>query len=108
LAALLGWAVQSELVERRARAAEEALRESEQRLRATQEHAGVGIAEADAEGRLLRVNGTMSAITGRSRDELLGRILFDLTRPRTPPPRGPSTEGWSPVRSEPTRGRSAA
>jgi PAS domain S-box-containing protein len=81
LAALLGWAVQSELVERRARAAEEALRESEQRLRATQEQAGVGIAEADAEGRLLRVNGTMSAITGRSRDELLGRILFDLTRP---------------------------
>jgi PAS domain S-box-containing protein len=60
---------------------EAALRESEQRLRATYEHAGVGIVETDAEGRLLRVNEAICAIVGYSRDELLCANPFNLTHP---------------------------
>jgi PAS domain S-box-containing protein len=63
------------------RRAEAALRESEARYRATQEHAGVGIGEVDAEGRFLRVNGALAAITGYAKDELLGRTVFDVTHP---------------------------
>ena len=62
-----------------------ALRESEAKLRATQEHAGVGIAEVDAEGRMLRVNEALCAITGYARDELRGRNVFDITHPDDSP-----------------------
>src|SRR5207302_10120650 len=48
-------------------AIEEVLREQSLRLAVTYEHATVGIAEIDAEGRRLRVNATACAITGRSR-----------------------------------------
>jgi PAS domain S-box-containing protein len=61
--------------------AREALRESEQRLKATQEHAGVGIAEIDAAGRYLRVNETFCGITGYSREELLAKTIFEVTHP---------------------------
>src|SRR5690606_30195153 len=47
-----------------ARQVEHALRESQQRLAATYENAGIGIAEADADGRLLRLNEAYCAITG--------------------------------------------
>jgi PAS domain S-box-containing protein len=60
---------------------EQALREREGRYRATQEHAGVGIAEVDAKGRFLRVNPAICAITGYSREELPGRTVFDITQP---------------------------
>jgi PAS domain S-box-containing protein len=63
------------------RRAEAALRESEARYRATQEHAGVGIGEADAQGRFLRANAALCAITGYPREELLGRTVFDVTHP---------------------------
>jgi PAS domain S-box-containing protein len=63
------------------RRALEALRESEQRLAATYENAAIAISEVDADGRLLRVNETASAITGYSRDELLGLSVFDVTHP---------------------------
>ncbi|HEY8566411.1 MAG TPA: PAS domain S-box protein [Beijerinckiaceae bacterium] len=59
--------------------AREAMRESEQRLRATQEHAAVGIGEADAAGRLLRVNEALCSIAGASRSAMIGRVLFDRT-----------------------------
>jgi PAS domain S-box-containing protein len=39
----------------------------------------VGIAEADAEGKLLRVNAQSCALTGYLSDELLGRSIFDQT-----------------------------
>jgi PAS domain S-box-containing protein len=61
--------------------AEAALRESEARYRATQEHAGVGIGEVDAQGRFLRVNAALCAITGYAEDELLARSVFAITHP---------------------------
>jgi PAS domain S-box-containing protein len=53
-------------------------RESRERLWATHEHAGVGIAETNAGGKLLTVNRGLSAITGYSRSELLNLSIFDL------------------------------
>jgi PAS domain S-box-containing protein len=49
------------------------------RLGRTLDHAGIGIVEADAEGRLLRVNAGFCELTGSTEVELLGRSLFDLT-----------------------------
>src|SRR5256714_8438756 len=62
-------------------AIEEVLREQSLRLAVTYEHATVGIAEIDAEGRRLRVNATACAITGRSREELAGGSVFDVRHP---------------------------
>lgn len=56
----------------------EAVPEAGQRLAATYEHAGIGIGETDARGRLLRVNEAYCAITGYSRQELLGMTFSDL------------------------------
>jgi PAS domain S-box-containing protein len=56
-------------------------RESRERLWATHEHAGVGIAETNAAGQLLTVNRGLSAITGYSRSELLNLSIFDLIHP---------------------------
>lgn len=61
--------------------AEAALRDSEQRLTATYEHAFVGIAEVDTVGRFLRVNEELSRMTGYAREELLGATFSDLTHP---------------------------
>lgn len=52
-----------------------------QRLAATYENAALAISEVDAEGRLLRVNGAATVITGYSREELLSRKVFDFTVP---------------------------
>ncbi|WP_134496063.1 PAS domain S-box protein [Microvirga pakistanensis] len=60
---------------------EAALRESEQRLRATYEQAAIGIAEIAPSGRLLRVNERLCAISGHARDELLAMTLEDITYP---------------------------
>ncbi|HEY4856446.1 MAG TPA: PAS domain S-box protein [Xanthobacteraceae bacterium] len=59
----------------------DALAESEQRLAATYEHAGIAISEVDAHGHLLRVNEATCAITGYSREELLKLTIFDVTHP---------------------------
>jgi PAS domain S-box-containing protein len=76
---LYGVRIFQDVTERRATA--EALRESEQRLAATYEHAAIAISEVDAQGRLLRVNETVCAITGYSREELLKLSVFDITVP---------------------------
>jgi PAS domain S-box-containing protein len=60
-------------------AAERARRESEDRLAATYEAATVGIAEADKEGRMTRVNDALCTILGRSREELLTMSFLDYT-----------------------------
>ena len=61
------------------REAERARRESEERLAATYEAATIGIAEADATGRLLRVNDALCKMLGRPRDQLLAMTFFDYT-----------------------------
>jgi PAS domain S-box-containing protein len=54
----------------------DALAESQMRLAATYEQATIGISEADAEGRLLRVNEASCSLTGFTREELLERPPF--------------------------------
>jgi PAS domain S-box-containing protein len=62
------------------REAESARRESDERLAATYDAATIGIAEADRDGRLLRVNDTLCQMLGRSREELLNMSFFDYTQ----------------------------
>jgi len=57
----------------------EALRDSEQRLRATQEHANIALCEVDATGQFLSANASFSTLTGYTADELLNLSFFDLT-----------------------------
>jgi len=63
------------------RRAEIALAESEARLGATYNHALVGIAEVDEEGRFLRANDEFCRITGYPLGELTSLTLFDITHP---------------------------
>jgi len=55
--------------------------EQEQRLAATYEHVAIGISEIAPNGRMLRVNEAMCAITGYSREEMLSGWLFRHTHP---------------------------
>jgi PAS domain S-box-containing protein/diguanylate cyclase (GGDEF)-like protein len=66
---------------RRRRAAQAALRESEERYRAIFEQAAVGITHTDLEGRFLMVNPKICEITGYSREEMLQRTIRDVTHP---------------------------
>jgi PAS domain S-box-containing protein len=61
--------------------AETARRESEEKLSATYEAATVGIAEADSDGRLVRVNDAICNMLGRSREQLLAMAFSDYTHP---------------------------
>jgi PAS domain S-box-containing protein len=71
--------VQNDITERRR--IEEVLRESEERSRATFEHAAVGAAHVGIDGRWLRVNRRLSEIVGYEREELLERTFQDITHP---------------------------
>ena len=55
--------------------------EQEQRLAATYEHAAIGISEIAPDGRFLRVNEAICAMTGYSREELLAARLYRHTHP---------------------------
>ena len=78
--ALRTWdAVERARIEKDLRHREATLRENEQKLRATYEHVFAGIGEVDRSGRFLRINERLCAITGYSREELLGRSFWDLT-----------------------------
>jgi PAS domain S-box-containing protein len=55
--------------------------EQEQRLAATYEHAAIGISEVAPDGRFLRVNEAICAITGFSREHLLANRMFTHTHP---------------------------
>ncbi len=55
--------------------------EQEQRLAATYDHVSIGISEVAPDGRFLRVNEAICAITGYSREELLSIRLFTNTFP---------------------------
>src|SRR5262249_14196225 len=61
--------------------AEEALRESEGRLRGTFENAAIGIAHLGFDGRWLRVNERLCSIVGYSREELLEKTGPEITHP---------------------------
>ena len=60
---------------------ETALRESEERFRATFEQAAVGIAHVSPDGRFLRINRKFCEIVGYSHEELLERTFQDITHP---------------------------
>src|SRR5215472_11081158 len=60
---------------------ERALRKSEELFRWTFEQAAVGMAHADPEGKLLRVNQKLCDILGYSREELVQLRLLDVTHP---------------------------
>jgi PAS domain S-box-containing protein len=61
--------------------AERELRESEERFRATFEHAAVGIAHVGMDGRWLRVNERLCEILDYPRDELLKLTFQAITHP---------------------------
>jgi diguanylate cyclase (GGDEF)-like protein/PAS domain S-box-containing protein len=59
--------------------AERALRESEERFRATFEQAAVGVAHTTTEGRFLQVNGRLCGMLGYEPAELLALTTRDIT-----------------------------
>jgi len=61
--------------------AEQALRESEERYRTTFDTAAVGIAAVGLDGRWMRFNDAVCAITGYSREELSTKTFADVTHP---------------------------
>jgi PAS domain S-box-containing protein len=61
--------------------AEDELRESEERFRATFEQAAVGIAHGSTDGQLLRVNDKLCEIFGYTREEMLSLTLQDISYP---------------------------
>jgi anti-anti-sigma factor len=63
------------------RAAEAALRESEERFRVTFEQAPIGVSLIDPQGRFLQVNDAYCRTVGRSRDELLRLGPEAITHP---------------------------
>lgn len=63
------------------RAAEEALRMSEERFRLTFDQSPIGAVIADSESRVLRANSAFCRITGFSQKDLLGLSLIDITDP---------------------------
>jgi diguanylate cyclase (GGDEF)-like protein/PAS domain S-box-containing protein len=64
-----------------ARQAEEALRESEDRFRSAFAHAPIGMALADRNGRIFRVNDAYAQMLGRTPAELIGLGVRDVTHP---------------------------
>jgi PAS domain S-box-containing protein len=64
--------------------ATELLREKDHRLSITYDHAGIGIAEVDADGKLLRVNSHLAGLLGYRPEELVGRSIFDPDLTETP------------------------
>ncbi len=59
--------------------AEQALRESEERFRATFENVAVGIAHVAPDGRWLKVNDKLCQIVGYGREQLLAKTFQDIT-----------------------------
>ena len=66
---------------RQAEAANAALRESEERFRATFDQAAVGIARVALDGAWLEVNQRLCDIVGYTREELLAKTFQDITYP---------------------------
>ncbi len=60
---------------------EEALKQSEERFRNIFDNASMGIAVRDLGGRIVDSNPAYQRITGYSREELRGKVLFEFTHP---------------------------
>lgn len=60
---------------------EQALRDSEERLRAVISQSATGIAQCELDGRFVLVNGRFCEIVGYSESELLGMRMHDITYP---------------------------
>lgn len=58
--------------------ARQALADSERRLQATHDSAGVGITEVDTTGRYLRLNAAWTKITGRTLEDYAGKKFFEF------------------------------
>ncbi len=71
--------VQNDITERKR--VEEALSESEERFRATFEHAAVGAAQVAIDGRWLRVNRKLCEILGYTEEELLQKTFQEVNHP---------------------------
>ncbi len=71
--------VQNDITERRR--IEEVLRESEERFRATFEHAAIGAAQVGVDGRWLRINRRLGEIVDYEPEELLEISFQDITHP---------------------------
>jgi PAS domain S-box-containing protein len=71
--------VQNDITERRR--IEDVLRESEERFRATFEHAAIGAAQVGVDGRWLRVNRRLGEIVGYEPEELLQTTFQEITHP---------------------------
>ncbi len=63
------------------KAAEDAIRQSEEKLRGVFENAAAGMVLADLQGRFLQVNGRMCQMLGYEREELLGKDYTQITHP---------------------------
>jgi len=70
-----------ELAQRQQRAAEELLRETQERFQATFEEAGVGIAHVTPQGRFIDVNERLAEMLGCSPAEIVGTYGFDWAAP---------------------------
>lgn len=57
------------------------LAQSEERYRLTFNHAAVGLAQTDTDGRITKINQKLCAVLGYERDELLGMQFPQLTHP---------------------------
>lgn len=64
---------------------ERALRESEERFRATFQHAPVGMCLLDLQGRFHHANSAFCRLVGHTEDELRARSFMDLTHPEDAP-----------------------
>jgi PAS domain S-box-containing protein len=71
--------VQNDITERRR--IEDVLRESEERFRATFDHAAIGAAQVGIDGSWLRVNRRLGEIVGYEPEELLQTTFQDITHP---------------------------
>ncbi|MBP0447257.1 PAS domain S-box protein [Roseomonas sp. SSH11] len=67
------------------RARETELRELREQLEAVVAHSGIGIGQVDLSGRFVLVNDRQCEILCRSRDELIGLRMIDLTHPEDRP-----------------------
>ena len=75
---------------------ENALRESEERFRRLYDEAPVGYHEIDTEGRIVNINRTECEMLGYTREEVLGRRVFDFVAEETREPARPGLPGQDP------------